>query len=174
MPESVATMVAAVWDAPPLRIMSWDADSPNNRNLIEDIGRTRHMTRSWLRVLRSEESLHEVLDEALSVYRTAPFIGLPLDTTRLVLSFALSEVLPPLLVCPANVRTIYIAPCCQIVPSWSYATVEADLVASILEQFTAQEVWLCQAVRSSCQRIMMSNLSAQRAVHRVKDMVRLM
>ena len=71
--NNVVDAVAACWCAPPLRIGMSDVE-PNIVELMTEINYTRSVTRSWIRVLLSEEAQLEVVAEQIPIYVILPSI----------------------------------------------------------------------------------------------------
>ena len=68
---SVSGAVVDCWAVPPLRISLNDLD-PENTKMLTAISHTRSVTRSWLRVLFSEEAQHKAASEEIALYLTVP------------------------------------------------------------------------------------------------------
>ena len=86
--NSVVDAVAACWCAPPLRIGMSDVE-PNIVELMTEINYTRSVTRSWIRVLLSEEARRADTDLCDS-----PFDPLPWHTARTIEDFLSDDTKP--------------------------------------------------------------------------------
>ena len=106
--NNVVDAVAACWCAPPLPIGMSDVE-PKIVELMTEINYTRSVTRSWIRVLLSEEAQLEVVAEQIPIYVTLPSIPLPWDTARIIKGFLLDDTKPVVVDSPDASTVLHVA-----------------------------------------------------------------
>ena len=169
--NSIVDDVAVCWRAAPLRISMSNVEV-RAAQLMTKINYTRTVTRSWIRVLLSEEAQQEVVAEQIAIYVTVPSINLPLDTARVVIGFLLADPEPVVVNTLADATILHVArDPYQVLPHVSYALLDSFCLQAALEERLCQEKALYDKVRSRCGKLLLASAHNYKALQILKQKI---
>ena len=130
------------------------------------------MTRSWIRVLLSEEAQLEVFAEQISIYVTLPSIPLPWDTARIIKGFLLDDTKPVVVDSPDASTVLHVARYSfQQLSHLRYVLVGPLCLQAALEERVCQERALYAMVRARSKKLLMASAHNYKALQILKQRV---
>ena len=149
-----------------------DDIEPHMVELMTEINYTRSVTRSWIRVLLSEEAQLDVVAEQISIYVTLPSIPLPWDTARIIKEFLFDDTKPVVVNSPVASPLLHVVRhSLRQLSHSSYALVEPPYVQAALEERVCQERALYDMVRARSKNLLMANAHNYEALQILKQKI---
>ena len=140
---------------------------------MTEIKYTRAVTRSWIRVLLSEEAQQEVVAEQIfPIDVTLPSIPLPWDTARIIMGFLLDDPKPIVVSCSVASTVLHVARhSFQTLPHFSYALVGPLYLQAALQERVCQERALYNLVRFRCRKLLWASEHNYNALQILKQKI---